>query len=342
MRFYQIKKRSHELYTIITKILRMNTQYMMLLLCLLFGIVLTGGCVESIDPPEQVTDIFTPDDTESQEQADTRSTPVPTYSGYEIGDGYYVQPEILSALFTDVTPKSLLSDIVYSPKIQKTVRYFEHFNITDTYAWNKRILNVNVSYAPVILKFTFDGGQKLEESVTAEYETKEYVEYVPVSGTNGSILQIVTRYYYEKDGDKYEEKPEYTYNRSTVTPYAWFKVGIIKNFDSVEECREAAAAYGHAAVSEYGGLYLGKTSLLMMEEGFADGYSYDTKKTLKILAPGNYTIHMTGNKITTTVRGYAVVPPDWDGVTPPEELDRIYIEEPSVPVIYAEEEEEWY
>ncbi len=305
-----------------------------LLLCMLIGVVLTAGCVESMDP-EQELPIF------PQETA----VPVPTQSSFftaasmqlpsDVGGGYYISPQALSVLFTDVSPVQYTSGLLYKPKIQKKILYYEHFNITSEYTHNNRILNVTVPYAPVILEFTFDGGQKTETGVKAEFQTKTFTEYVMVDG----FIQEVQTEYYVTDGGKYTEMPDHTVSHTTIPADVWFRVGIIKNFATTDACREEVKEFGSSADDRR----IGSTSLLILEDGFARGYSFETKKTLKILAPGNYTIHMTGTGIKVSLRALALVPPDWDGTTTPEELQEIYREiQPPVPVVYAEEEEEWY
>lgn len=158
----------------------MKALHVLLLFCMFVCIVLTAGCVESMDPVPDSEPVYVPPHTSAPEPTPVPSGIAVSAGYYAVGGGYYVSPQVLSALFTDVFPVQYASGLAYGPKIQRKILYYEHFNITSTYAQSNRILNVTVPYALVILEFTFDGGQRTETNVRAEYQKKTFTEYVTV------------------------------------------------------------------------------------------------------------------------------------------------------------------
>lgn len=202
-------------------------------------------------------------------------TPVPTWETIPISSqiNEIVTPTPMATFVTTV-PTEAVTASVYYVHMDDTMKYN-----TST----SRMFDVNVGQAPFIVYFSFNPGMV----------KKSYVSKVP---TSSSTVRYET-WLFSPVESRYVVK-----STNVIDPNAWFKVDIIRVYDDSESYNAAVSAAGGKEKLAEKKLLYGDNGIIIMQDGYARGYSSEVEKELKLFSPGHYLVKVTGNQIVANIQ----------------------------------------
>lgn len=171
-------------------------------------------------------------------------------------------------------------------------RYYPLMDDTQSYSSPAfRTFDLEVTNVPYLLYFSFDPG---------------YIEKTYVSKDSTSTASSTYEVFNTQTG-KYESYTEQgskdnVLSTTRLDPEAWFRIDVIRIYEDPAEYQAALAAEGgKEKLASVGRLYE-DNGIVVMQDGYARGFSNEIEKELKILRTGHYRLQVSGNSIDTNIR----------------------------------------
>ncbi len=190
------------------------------------------------------------------------------------------------------TPKSTVIPLrrpTTNEEVNET-RYYPLMDDTHSYSSTSRTFDLDVTNVPFLLYFSFDPG----------YVKKTYVSKDPTS-TASSTYEV-----FNTQTGKYESYTEQgsknnVLSTTRIDPDAWFTIDVVRIYDDPVEYQAALAAEGgKEKLASQKRLYE-DNGIVVMQDGYAHGFSSEVEKELKLLRTGHYRLLVSGNSIDTNI-----------------------------------------
>ncbi len=255
-----------------------------LILCFLAVFCLCCGCTL---PGAENQDIIFPTMTATPTQVPPDVSvvnPEPTATTETISISPQVQ-EIVT-----FTPGPTATSLPPADNGANETRYYPLMDDTQTYTSTSRTFDLNVTSVPFLLYFSFDPG----------YVKKTYVSKDSTT-TSSSTYEV-----FNTQTGKYERYTEHgstdrVLSTTRIDPDAWFTIDVVRIYDDPVEYQAALAAEGgKEKLASQKRLYE-DNGIVVMQDGYAHGFSSEVEKELKLLRTGHYRLLVSGNSIDTNI-----------------------------------------